>query len=212
MFDHVCNIRKSLISFALFTLTTSSQCIYATSNTTLPQLETDIPKVESFHATSQMNRENKKFSLLVGMGGEATTFAGHFAGDYFINKNLVLQLKGVRADGDKYTDGTENSINLGLKVFEGNSFYFKPSIGYLEYSKVDIITLLFDGILRSVSEPDQLFALTGSLAIGNQWQWSRFTLGVEWVGITQTLATLDYANDPRKTFLTALQLSLGASF
>lgn len=200
----------SLSSFLVILF--ASHTLHSATQTTLPEVKTEMPKTEAPNSTSSMNRENKRYSLLVGMGGETTTFAGHFAADYFINRNMVLQLKGVRESGDKYVDGTENSVNVGLKVFEGNSFYFKPSIGYLEYSKVDAITAVFNGIFQTVSEPDQLSAITGSLAIGNQWQWSTFTLGVEWVGITQTLATLDYANDPRKTFLTALQLSLGASF
>jgi hypothetical protein len=202
----------SISVLSLLTITSS----YSASENKLSEIETELPKTQTTNANSSMNRENKTYSLLVGMGGEATTFAGHFAIDYFLKKDLVLQLKGVRDTGSQYNPNAEreqeNSINLGLKVFEGNSFYFKPSIGYLEFSHYDTITILFDGLTNSYSEPDQLFAITGSLSIGNQWQWSHFTLGVEWVGITQTLATLDYDNDPNKTFLTALQLSLGASF
>ncbi len=177
-------------------------------------VETEMPEADVPDTTSKAARENKKFGLLIGSGRETTASALHAAIDVYLNPDLILQLKGVSDSEDVY-DGvkdSENSVNLGLKIFQGNSFYIKPSVGYLKYSEVDTISFIIGQVLQVTTDANQLSAVTGSLAIGNQWQWKNLSIGVEWVGVTHTLATLDYENDPKKTFLTALQLSFGANF
>lgn len=83
-------------------------------------------------------------------------------------------------------DMEETYNTLGLKTFWGNSFYTKLGYSQRSYSfdwRMDRVDNSFESVTRNASARGVEFAL------GNQWQFGAFTLGVDWIGAYIPLST-----------------------
>lgn len=85
-----------------------------------------------------------------------------------------------------------STATVNFKKFVGNSFYYRAGAGVrdIKVQDWDINRSTFKG-----QEIGRSQSLVGDLAIGNQWQWKYFTLGVDWIGIMPSLATLQSKTD-----------------
>ena len=83
-------------------------------------------------------------------------------------------------------------LSARAKWFLGNSFYLTGGAGYRD-NTVSERNVEYDDANR-VSIPSVRAhtqeAITAELGIGNQWQFSGFTIGCDWVGLSQPVATL----------------------
>ncbi|MDH4467191.1 MAG: hypothetical protein QE271_03965 [Bacteriovoracaceae bacterium] len=175
----------------------------------------DLPEAhhkKNYDLTSKESREEKKYEGMLGAGYESTALAGSVAVGAFLNPSNILQLK--YATGTKsstttatYSDGTTRTYNtegeekithlsLSLKTFLGNSFYIKPSIGYMEYSNRRTLDVIVDSFFGQDTPLEQLSGYTVGAAIGNQWINKQFTFGCEWLGINRVVYATKKENDP----------------
>jgi hypothetical protein len=191
----------------------------------------DLPEAhhkKSYHLTSKESREEKKYEGMIGAGYESTALAGSVAVGAFLNPSNILQLK--YATGTKsstttatYSDGTTRTYNaegeekishftLSLKTFFGNSFYIKPSIGYMEYSNRRTVDVIFDSIYGKETPLQQLSGYTVGAAFGNQWINKQFTFGCEWLGLSRVVYATKKENDPDRLRPLVTYVYLGFAF
>ena len=106
------------------------------------------------------------------------------------------------------------SLGADYTSFVGNSFYSRAGLHYRAVKRQN-------ESLRTAEENYRDIHLR--VSIGNQWQWSNFTLGVDWIGFNTrvyeisdlNMSDWDYLADGDEllTFnLNLLQLNLGLSF
>jgi hypothetical protein len=186
--------------------------------------------------SSEHNRMGKSFYLSVQPVGFAVSIIpseGIDAG-YYLNRNSLLQLEYSKGKGLDYVffDVEATTVGLNLKYFTGNSFYLKGGAEYRQVSITNFHCLFCDS--NTKSDLGSADSIGVELAIGNQWQWSNFTLGCDWLGATIPVATTkisnSYKSDPdfssssksdldnawnqlaRTTSYELLRFYLGASF
>lgn len=179
---------KKLISLLFITLTTVA--FAADENVeVVPTSPTD----KVLQDTSEFHRLNKQWTFgvqLLGAGPSYATQQGLSVG-YFLNRNMIIQAEFMtgKIDSDTFVDATSlgsidvkgRSIGVHFKHFVGNSFYYRAGLDLrsVEYRYSDSSGGLgrFDGKSSA-----------GTFNIGNQWQWSNFTLGCDWIGISVPLS------------------------
>jgi hypothetical protein len=127
-------------------------------------LFTLVPSVAEA-ARSSDNRENKTISATLGAHGLS---AGIFA-----TRNFLLE-GSYNYQQDEDVEW-RNTYKVRGRHFLGNSFY--GSLG-MDYERRNAPPREVAG---SDSPANEFLLATG--ALGNQWQWSAFTLGVDWVEI-----------------------------
>lgn len=152
--------------------------------------------------TSQDFRKDKTFiatGQVFGVGPipGSLTQGGSFG--YFINPDLIISLEVVSGnspiilfDINSYRSVKYNSVGIHAKNFVGRSFYFKGGVDVNRFTE-DFVG--FNIANRHGFDSDSTSA---SIAIGNQWQFSHFTLGCDWVGATLPLTSnikSEYASD-----------------
>lgn len=185
--------------------------------------------------TSESNRLGKTFSItgqLFGYGPNPALSQGVAAG-YFINRNsmVLFEVTGnnqnTRFMGSSFETKT-SSVGVHFKQFFGNSFYARAGVDYRKVShKYDIQSIFSDSdfIYRSEFEGSSMAA---TILIGNQWQWSNFTLGCDWIGYVAPFSStvtkevvagrsIEFHEDDKKRLLRdsipqLLRFYLGASF
>jgi hypothetical protein len=190
--------------------------------------EIELPDVSS-RGSSAANREDLDFSVGFGYGMTYTVPAASVNAEIFLDakQTIIIGMVGVKDReriNDPLLDDTLKAISLGYKRFVGNSFYFAANIYYRKHD----IALKLDG-------EDDLFAensvstysfedLGGGFRIGNQWQWSNFTLGVDWLGVNRSIFLIEeklknYSEGLKiadvkrpSTSITAAYLYMGFSF
>lgn len=190
--------------------------------------------------SSEHNRMKVSNSLMVQLGGTGPTpgpVTGLLAA-HFIDSDRLIQIEGLRSKsewgyGGSYgtrMDIQGTSFGLFFKQFSGNSFYFKTGI---DYSTLDYSDIYHSSIDASYDEGYSFKGnkLSGSISIGNQWQWESFTLGCDWIGWSQPIThsssdekivgTYTYTEGHlrsakerhlRDGYILALHVYLGASF
>jgi hypothetical protein len=151
-------------------------------------------KEKVFEDTSEHHRLDKKWTFnaqLVGIGPSYATQRG-LVGGYFLNRNMVVQAEVM--GGELYSESIVNAWSSGsldvdgrsfgahFKHYVGNSFYYRAGLDWrsLKYRFADTFSGTsgqFDGTSLAVT-----------FNIGNQWQWSNFTLGCDWVGLSVPLS------------------------
>lgn len=189
--------------------------------------------VSSNLQTSTVNREGKKFSVDAGiLGLSYNSPSVELKGSYFIKPNLMAfarysdlrNLEPSNSDNDEFYDSKEENelwdengkgyaLNVGVKSFNGNSFYFEPSVYYRKQKVVQETTTVNSVLISSKS--GDITDIGVSIRIGNQWQWDSFTIGCDWIGLTQSLSDLDSngnLDSDEYGSLSLLNLYLGASF
>lgn len=188
-----------------------------------------------FEGTSEYHRMNKQFEalgLLYGLGPLWGRNTGVTLGYYF-DRNSVLELRYAKLDGsvscsgDWECSGKGKSIGVGYKKYLGNSFYLLGSVDQREASYSEVDNSPYNPYTINFDSSSTLIGL----AIGNQWQWENFTIGVDWIGIGYPVLTSisnekitgnsgyarSYLDTKKKNFATdsvplALRLNLGVSF
>lgn len=165
--------------------------------------------------TSEIERQSKRFSVNLELIGLATPMAmgsGLRAG-YFLKPNWVFEL-GVASATAKGSDddslysssdtysfsgydaeriGTSTITEVHVKHFVNNSFYW--SVGPAHRQTKAELRAYEDSFFEEDEERTTIATLDAadvglSGTIGNQWQWSNFTLGCDWVGLYQPVITL----------------------
>lgn len=157
------------------------------------------PTLLVYKNPSQVNRQEKNYVLaaqLLGAGSAGVLQMGVIAGVHLDSNNIIQfeasggSLKNSAfitnpsiGDGVRTVDGY--SAGVHFKHFTGNSFYFKTGVDYRH------VKYRYEGNWPFSSNDDYNFegdGFVGTFVIGNQWQWSNFTLGCDWVGITVPLS------------------------
>jgi hypothetical protein len=178
-----------LISVSFLVLVTSS-AMAATEVEDIHIVKKDVYIEED---SSEANRINKTLSAtwqVFGTGPNNTPSDG-FALSYFFNRNSVLMLDWTSNDLSKNSmawdslvwqnnDIRATTLGLHFKKFLGNSFYVRAGA---DYRMVNFRGTNSSGdVSHPVITQFQGHSLAAEAAIGNQWQWSWFTLGCDWVG------------------------------
>lgn len=153
--------------------------------------------------SSTSNRVRKDFAILaspVGLGPSSNVESGLIAG-VFLSPQTILQLEsgdgntesngGFVVFGNRTIKNHTSSASLMVKHFVGNSFYVKAGVDNrkINYSEAYKSTWSLFGSTYEDSFAFNADSWTGSLVIGNQWQWDNFTLGCDWFGIAAPFAS-----------------------
>lgn len=111
-----------------------------------------------------------------------------FRGGYFISPDLTAELSyasGGATLGD--FEAKKTVIEAKAKYFLGNSFYIDGGLAQeswaVTYPVMDAGGSTSSNLSGSVSNTGLVFH------IGNQWQWSGFTLGCDWLGYFASLSS-----------------------
>lgn len=158
---------------------------------------------------SAENRVGKSMMLTAQLAGASATDASALPATltqglnlgFYLTSDAILSIgveSGHGAVGD-WLFGSGNQVadtralSASLKKFVGNSFYLRGGAEYrqVKYRQHDEDWLIlsststrnksdlsFDGNMTSVT-----------FSIGNQWQFSGFTIGADWAGVTMPLAS-----------------------
>lgn len=160
-------------------------------------------------ASSQEERSKLDYQATVAYGYDHKVTGTQVKFSKFLDQDSLIGLKGGEGthDGNEEED-TQTVFGLEYKYFTGNSFYLAPEIYYLNYSENDKTPTLFD------NENETVKTVGLSFKIGNQWQWSNFTMGVDWIGIGRNLFFFQRTDDLLTHNFTATFLNayIGISF
>ena len=179
-----------------------------------------------YEYSSEHLRMDKEFMVaaqIVGYGPARTVQSGLILG-FFLDHSMLLQLelmKGNNLTSGVFFDRVESeSYGVHFKGFAGNTFYYKVGLDYIKVTAYNRDTLF-----TSSNFEVQGNKVGASVSIGNQWQWSGFTMGCDWVGIsvplTHTTTTNTYGTEYttgkaeyyiEQTDVQLVHFYLGASF
>lgn len=129
----------------------------------------------SFAGNSKENREGLKYQSSLGWGG-----AYMDSGSIQLNVSKFLtseKLLGIKISGTNGSNENQLAAAIQYKHFFSNSFYIAPEAYYLNWFEH-----------HNQSSAENLTTLGIAVRIGNQWQWERFTIGVDWIGYGRHLA------------------------
>lgn len=146
---------------------------------------------------SERNRQDKKFLITgqpIGFGPVGMLTQGVTFGIYLDPNSLItVDLKTGRDSSlinwswDHYSV-KYSAIGVNFKQFVNTSFYVQ---GGLNLRQIDY-TYDYNGWYSGTSTEYTRFkgkTLEATFAIGNQWQWGKFTMGCDWVGINLPVTT-----------------------
>ena len=195
-----------------------------------------IQKANNITKDSEDNREDKKLMLTAEiLGVSSGTSSQALEAAYYINSDLLANVrftnlqKGLNntdsedssyyGPGDKAADelwdeaGGGYILSAGIKKFVGNSFYVKPEAYYRKQKYVAQTVNDYSELLSARAGEYTDIGL--SVKIGNQWQWESFTIGCDWIGLNQTVSTIEESGNLKDSdipTLSALNFYMGASF
>jgi hypothetical protein len=155
--------------------------------------------------TSKDFRKNLKFTATVQPAGfgPIPEFSQGVNLGYSLNPDSILQLELTRAENqfktpiysnaDGYSSSTSSqrwysslkgySIGIHIKEFIGNSFYLNGGIDYRNLSRDNE----YDDQITPAQSFDVGFSgssIAAAVSLGNQFQYSHFTMGCDWVGVS----------------------------
>lgn len=148
-----------------------------------------LPKKQYIYEdSSEYNRIDKKYNFgveVLGINSLGLLGSGAHVG-YFINRNsmIILDASSTSFNSSLFSEYQYTGYTFGAhyKQFVGNSFYFRAGVDQRNIEmKVKSKYLLTDDYSYRNFEVESTAA---SFVIGNQWQWSNFTLGCDWYGLT----------------------------
>ena len=195
-------------------------------------------KLRKSESTNSLNqRIGKSYSLNASaLGVTHNALARSFEVGYFLDSSTLISLQfndlqsGVgTADDSRYSDdelktwernGKGSSLSVGAKSFFGNSFYAKAEGYYRNQDHINKTGSKRDNNgkgdwIVTEKETGRIEDLGITAKIGNQWQWSHFTLGCDWIGVNGSLYTLSergvIQEDDRHS-VNLLNFYMGASF
>jgi hypothetical protein len=145
--------------------------------------------------SSEVHRQDKEFYLVAELIGFNPLFSSGITGGLFLNPDSIVDIS--------YTHGSfqiwglkvvQDAIALRYKKFESNSFYWRAGLGYRAFKMKS--SVLFDLTDKDLDLEGKATSLGLDFAIGNQWQWSAFTIGCDWIGYFQPLVGQSEVNKP----------------
>lgn len=159
-----------------------------------------IPKTQEYviEDSSEHNRFNKKISIVVQLLGAESYTLGNTTGikvSYFLSRNSQIGLSVDSVKKDRYEGSflfrqgyASTGVELSFKQFFGNSFYLTSGLRHQNITVSDSNRSIFyeEDYYAWEAKGNRSSAL---LAIGNQWQWENFTMGVDWIGLGLPLAS-----------------------
>ena len=176
--------------FITFLIITASQLTYAEQVTATTDDDDAVVVVddkstrEIHKGSSEYNRMNKNYMVAVqlyGYGPVSGRGVGLTLGK-FLDRNSLVLLEGVRNTTESEFSSTENirnySLGVHFKKYEKNTFYWRMGGDYRTAS-INIT----NGSTRAFDSESVNF----TAAIGSQWYWRSFTLGVDWLGASVPL-------------------------
>ncbi len=135
--------------------------------------------------SSEYNRMNKNYLIaaqLYGHGPISGKGVGLSLGK-FADRNSLILLEWVRNSAEAEYTGAESlrnySVGLHFKKFEKNTFFWRMGADY-RYASYS-----YAGATSAKSFESDSFNF--STAIGTEWFWRSFTLGVDWIGASVPL-------------------------
>ena len=142
------------------------------------QTNTVIEDSSEFH---RLKKRHGFYYQILGFGPNARNGTGLIY-NYFFSRNDLLVLEYLTDAFSNYSSRHYNiktsSFGVHYKKFTGNSFYFRVGLDqrFIDYN--------YNSIFLT---PPESSAFKGtstmlSFAIGNQWQWSNWSLGCDWIG------------------------------
>lgn len=149
---------------------------------------------------SSAERASKTFQIVAQpTGWTGNSFVSGVAASLFLNGDNQLFAAYSVGQGFYVGSGSDHeslatkTFSAGFKHFSGNSFYYRIGLNSTQaeyhFSSDDSSgNLLLDRRLEGDYQ-------SASFAVGNQWQWSGFTLGCDWVGVTQPFSSHLSKND-----------------
>jgi hypothetical protein len=168
-----------------------------TTTTTMPTAEenTGAKETPEFKSSSysnmgksEMNRQGKEYLLTgeIGFAVGGVPSAGATAG-FFLDPNSLIQIDYTSGQLSWFDyDARTKTAGINYKHFVANSFYFRGGAAYRQV-KLDYGRFLSFSSKREVGSSENIVA---DVAIGNQWQWSGFTMGCDWIGVMVPIARL----------------------
>jgi hypothetical protein len=151
-------------------------------------------KTERSQGSSWSNRRRLNVSLLGESGLVDILQAGYGARAAFIlNPRYTLELGYLQSDFHFFSlEYHTHLASSRLKMFLGNTFYVLAGLGYASINAANsyYVSSSSAGSSRVTDVSYETNLLIGEVALGNQWQWSNFTLGCDWVGFLTPLAKL----------------------
>lgn len=145
--------------------------------------------------SSEHNRIDKNYAVelqVLGIGWRASSSGAGISGGWFIDRNQILYVDfasssalGGRTSssstwGSKY-DTKATALGVRYKNFFSNSFYGSVGLSYnsvkFNYSYKSSVSSSFDVDRSFDGQSTDL-----NIAIGNQWQFTNFTIGCDWFG------------------------------
>lgn len=184
-------LSAGLISAKLFIVVLSLQTIGNICLGSEAESATQEAQTSERRKSSSDFRKEKKFQVLgQPTGWRRESFVSGVSAGYFLNSDLMITTGFLIGQGFYTGTGYQHesmasqTFSLGLKKFLGNTFYGK---GSLSHSKIDYHYSSTGSWLGTSGDTDRRLEgtmIAGSFVIGNQWQWSGFTLGCDWAGFS----------------------------
>ena len=154
-------------------------------------IQPDGQRREIFGGRSEGNRLDKRYMVTAQANavGPSLVSNGGVQGGIFLDHNSLLLLELTNGAGGAFLNGLfgseytyrASSVGVHYKRFVANSFYVRAGGDYRVATFDYKYTSVFGGTYRS----DYHFegnSLAANFQIGNQWQFSGFTIGCDWVG------------------------------
>jgi hypothetical protein len=168
------------------------------------------PENVVYEDSSEYNRLGKTFTATVQLWGAGPTSAltQGLAAGYFLDRNTILSLEVTNNGSNSHFQGSgydleATSVGLHLKRFVGNSFYLKLGIDQRQVKSK--YNWNYSSEFSEASEVREFEgqSTAASFAIGNQWQWSGFTMGCDWFGLVLPISsqiTREYLSSSTKDY------------
>lgn len=159
----------------------------------------------SDHQPSIINRATKNWDVQLSWGADYTLITQQLIIGKYLTANDIIGLKGGHGKV-KYGDWTDHQLNISLfyKKFLANSFYISPEVVYLKLEETED-----DPVFDQDNEFYRGFG--AGVRIGNQWNWTNFTIGCDWIGLGKLFLASENTEN-RSTYATLLNFYAGWSF
>ena len=153
---------------------------------------------------SSENRVEKAGYIALDAIGFSLTPVFGVRGGVFVNSDFLLEANLARGSSGFLVDKAEKTlVEVKAKYFLGNSFYLDAGGAYESWD-IDYSTAYIDSSnqFQDVSSTGKIVNSGVSFHLGNQWQWSGFTMGCDWIGYFYALSSSSTFDTPGETGVT----------
>lgn len=136
--------------------------------------------------TSQGNRVNLTYQVTAGIiGTEYIKYPITLSAGYYLHPYGILTLRySALNTSDDHGAYKMRAVTIGYRRFFGNSFNIMPTI----YYKRNTADMYAEGNKPYVVGSNNLVYedIGTGFRVGNEWQWTNFTMGCDWFGLNLT--------------------------